>query len=60
MSSSLLYVKYIFFSYINFITLHLGELESHAHLYLYYYRTAVAEEWFLMKAAPALEIRLRQ
>ena len=60
MSSSLLYVKYIFFSYINFITSHLGGLESHAHLYLYYCRTAVAEEWSLMKAAPALEIRLWQ
>ena len=44
MSSSLLYVKYIFFSYINFITSHLGGLESHAHLYPYYCRTAVAEE----------------
>ena len=44
MSSSLLYVKYILFSYVNFITLHLGGLESHAHLYLYYCRTAVAEE----------------
>ena len=46
MSSSLLHVKYIFFSYINlnFITSHLGGLESHAHPYLYYCRTAVAEE----------------
>ena len=44
MSSTLLYVKYIFFSHVNFITSHLGGLESHAHLYLYYCRTAVAEE----------------
>ena len=44
MSSTLLYVKYIFFNYVNFITSHLGGLESHAHLYLYYCRTAEAEE----------------
>ena len=39
-------------------TWHLDELEIHAHLYLCCYKTAEAEEWFLMMAGHALETPL--